>query len=89
MILQTPSLGGTSNQLRWKKECGGNSPSFCGEFCKNLPAQNGIFLTFQHCVILDLPHFCICQYYSYGTKLGLVDLSSDVPPVEASSGQEW
>ena len=24
-----------------------------------------------------------------GTKFGLVDLSSDVPPVEASSEQEW
>ena len=24
-----------------------------------------------------------------GTKLGPVDLNSDVPPVEASSGQEW
>ena len=24
-----------------------------------------------------------------GTKLGPVDLSSDIPPVEASSGQEW
>ena len=24
-----------------------------------------------------------------GTKLGLVDLRSDIPLVEASSGQEW
>ena len=34
MISQTPSTGGTSNQLRWEKECGGNSTSFWGEFCK-------------------------------------------------------
>ena len=40
MILQTPSTGGTSNQLRWEKEYGGNSPSFWGEFCKILPSQN-------------------------------------------------
>ena len=24
-----------------------------------------------------------------GTRLGLADLSSDVPPVETSTGQEW
>ena len=39
MICQTPSIGGTSNQLRWEKECGGTSPSFWGEFCKTLPTQ--------------------------------------------------
>ena len=33
-----------------------------------LPYQNGIILTFQNCGILDLPHFCICQYYSYGSE---------------------
>ena len=32
MISQTPSIGGTSDQLMWEKECGGNSPCFCGEF---------------------------------------------------------
>ena len=68
MISHTPSIGETSNQLRWMKECGGNSPSFWGEFCKTLLAQNGICLTFQNCGILDLPHFCICQYYRYGSK---------------------
>ena len=46
MILQTPSTGGTSNQLSWEKEYGGNSPSIWGEFCKILPSQNRIFLTF-------------------------------------------
>ena len=28
MISQTSSIGGTSNHLRWEKECGGNFPSF-------------------------------------------------------------
>ena len=27
-------VGGTSNQLRWEKECGGMSSSFWGEFVK-------------------------------------------------------
>ena len=40
MILQTSSTGGTSNQLRWEKEYGGNSPCIWGEFCKILPSQN-------------------------------------------------
>ena len=67
IISQTPGIGGTSNQLRWEKECGGNSPSFWVEFCKILPSENRIFLTFQNCGILDLLHFCICQYYSYSS----------------------
>ena len=29
---------GTSNQFRWEKECGENSPNFWGEFCKILPS---------------------------------------------------
>ena len=66
MILQNP--GETSNQLRWVKECGGNSPSFGGEFSKTLLFENMIFVTFQNCGILDLPHFCICQYYRYGSE---------------------
>ena len=33
-----------------------------------LPSQNGIFLTFQNCGILDLPHVSICQYNSYGSE---------------------
>ena len=49
MISQTPSIGGTSNQLRWEKECGGNSPSFWGYFYKTHPTQNWIFQTFQNC----------------------------------------
>ena len=34
VICQTPSIGGTSNQLRWEKECGGNSTSFWVSFAK-------------------------------------------------------
>ena len=68
LISQTPSIGGTSNHHRWERECGGNSPSFWDEFCKTLPTQNMIFLTFQNCGILDLPHFCICHYDKYSSK---------------------
>ena len=68
MISHTPGIGGTLNQLRWEKECGGNSPCFWGEFCKTLLSQNGIFLTFQNYGILDLPHLCICQYYRYSSE---------------------
>ena len=68
MISQTPGIGGTSNQLRWEKECGGNAPSFWCEFWKTLPSQNGIFLTFQNYHILDLLPLCICQYNSYGNE---------------------
>ena len=48
MISQTPSIGGTSKHIRWEKECGGNSPSFWGEFYKTLPTPNRIFLTFHN-----------------------------------------
>ena len=68
MISQTPSIGGTSNHLMWEKECEGNSPCFWGEYCKALPTQNRIFLTFQNCGILDLPHLCIRQYDKYSSK---------------------
>ena len=68
MISQIPSIGGTSNQLRWEKEYGGNSPSFWGDFYKTLPTQNQIFQTFQNCGILDLPHVFICQLNKYGSK---------------------
>ena len=34
MIYYTSSTGGTSNQLRWEKEFGGNSPNLWGEFLK-------------------------------------------------------
>ena len=63
VISLNPRIGGTSYQLRWEKRCGKNSPSFCIEFCKTLPAQNGIFLTFQKCL-----HLCICQYYRYSSE---------------------
>ena len=39
-----------------------------GWVLQTLPSQNGIFLTFQNCGILDLPHFCVCQYYTYGSE---------------------
>ena len=68
MICQIPSIWGTSNHLRWERECGGNSPSFWGDFCKTLPTQNRIFLTFQKCGIWDLVQFCICQYDKYSSK---------------------
>ena len=42
MTSQIPSIGGTSNHIRWEKECRKNSPSFLGEFCKTLPTQNHI-----------------------------------------------
>ena len=48
MISQTTSIGGTSKHTRWEQECGRNSPSFWGEFCKTLLTQNRIFLTFQN-----------------------------------------
>ena len=68
LISLTPSRGGSSNHLRWKKVCGGNSTSFWGKFCKTLPTQNRIFLTFQNCGILDHSHLCICQYDKYRSK---------------------
>ena len=68
MISLTPSLGGTLKHIRWEKECGGNSPSCWGEFCKTLPTQNRIFLTFQNSGILDLSHVSICQCDKYGSE---------------------
>ena len=68
VISHTLSIEGTSNQLRWEKECGGNYPSFWSKFSKILPAQNGISLTFQNCGIFNLPHLYICQYYRYGSE---------------------
>ena len=59
MISQTPIIGGTSYHLSWEKECRGNSPSFWAEFCKILPSQNSIFITFQNWGILHLPHFSV------------------------------
>ena len=34
--ISDPWHGGTSNQLRWEKECGENCPNFWCEFCQNL-----------------------------------------------------
>ena len=84
MMSQASSIGGTSNQLRLEKECGGNFPSFWGEFCKTLPSQNGIFLTFQNCGIWTFHIFVFVNttpmVVSYSTLFGPVDLSSDVTP---------
>ena len=68
MISLSPSIGGTSNHLRWEKEYRGNSPSFWGYFYKTLPTQKWIFQTFQNCGILDLSHVCICQYDKCGSE---------------------
>ena len=43
MISQTPKIGGTSKHIRQEEECGQNSPTYLGEFCKALPTQNQIF----------------------------------------------
>ena len=67
MISQTPFIGGhqiTSGGRRNVEE----TPNFWGEFCKTLPTQNRIFLTFQNCGNLDIPHVCICQYDKYSSK---------------------
>ena len=56
MISQTHSIGGTWTHMRWEQEYGGNGPSFWCEFYKTLPTQNQIFLTFQNCRMLNLPH---------------------------------
>ena len=65
MISQTPSIGGTWKHMRWERECGENSTRFWGEFHKTLTTQNRIFLTFQNCRILNLPHVSICQCNKY------------------------
>ena len=65
MISQTHSRGGISEHMKWEQEYGGNSPSFWGEFYKTLLTQNQIFLTFQNCRMLNLPHLCICQCNKY------------------------
>ena len=65
IISQTPTIGGhqnTSDGSRYMEE---TLPSFWGEFCKTLPTQNRIFLTFQNCGNLDLPYVSICVYGSY------------------------
>ena len=48
MISQTTSIWGTSKHIGWEQECGGNFSSFWDEFCKTLPTQNKICLTFQN-----------------------------------------
>ena len=69
-----------------------NSPSLWGEFCKRLPAHNRIFLIYKYVAFHTFHIFVFvnttAMIVGYGTKLGLVDLSSDVPTVEASGGQE-
>ena len=41
MISHTPSIWGTSNQLRWEKECGGNSPAVWVYFAKSFLLKMG------------------------------------------------
>ena len=75
-----------------EQECGGNAPNFCGEFCKSLAAHNRIFLIYKivafHTFYISVFVNTTAMVVGYGTKLGQVDLSSDVHPVEASGGHE-
>ena len=66
-ISQTPSMGGHQIMSGGRRNVE-ETPSFWSEFCKSLRTQNEIFLTFQNCGNLDLPHFCICQYDKYSSK---------------------
>ena len=67
MISQTPSIGGTSNQLRWEKECGGNSPSFWVTFTKPFPLKIGYskpskiveFWTFYMSVFVNMTNMVV------------------------------
>ena len=77
IISQTPMIGVTSKHIRWESEYGGNSPSFWGEFCITLPTQNRIFLTFQNCGNLDLPHVSICVYRTYNLWIWYVSWNVD------------
>ena len=78
MISQISSIGGTSNQLTWEKECGGNSPSLWGEFCKILPSQNFFKSTLQDYLQCPLTPYTPVR-----------PLTPQPTPVQASSGQEW
>ena len=68
MISHTPSIGGTSNQFRWEKECGGNTPSFWGEFLQNPYFSKQDIPNLPNCGILDLPHLCIINTTNYGSE---------------------
>ena len=69
MISQTPSIWEPQISSGGRKNVGKTLPTFGSEFCKTLLSQNRIFRTFQKCGIFELPHFSICQYYSYGSEL--------------------
>ena len=68
MISQTPSIGGTSNQLSGRRNVEEILPAFGVSFTKPFLLKMRYFLTFQNCGILDPPHVCICKYYSYGSE---------------------
>ena len=68
IIYHTPSIGESQISSGGRRNVEETLPTFWGEFCKTLPSQNGIYLTFQNCGILDLPQLCICQYYRYGSE---------------------
>ena len=63
-----------------------------GVWLTSAPSQIGIFLTFQNCGILDLPHSVFvhttAMVVSYGTWVQLT-WAQMYCPVEACSGQEW
>ena len=69
MISQTPSIWEPQISSGGRRNVEKSLPTFGSEFCKTLLSPNRIFLTFQKCGIFELPHFCICQYYSYGSEL--------------------
>ena len=69
MLSQTPGIGELQISSGGRRNVEKTLPTFGSEFCKTFLSQNRTFLTFQKCGIFELPHFCICQYYSYGSEL--------------------
>ena len=94
MISENPSIGETSNQLRGgKRNMEETLLAFGVSFAKPFLLKSGYskpskivaFWTFHISEFVNTTAMVV----NYGTKLGPVDLSSVVPLVEASSGQEW
>ena len=82
MISQTLSIWEPQISSGGRRNVGKTLPRFGSEFCKILPSQNRILWTFQNCGILNF-HISLfvnttAMVVSYCTKLGPVDLSSDV-----------
>ena len=68
-------------------------PTFGVSFAKPFLPKMGYILT-SKIVAFWTSHISVfvnttTMIVNHGTKLGPVDLSSDVPPLEASGGQEW